>query len=1559
MQTKHLFLTAILLVFSMLVVAEPVDPMRALEVAEQFAPQQAKGKGIKSKTAPEQSYEIVYTHRMPNSDCAAFYVVKLGEKGFVIISADDVANPILGYSYTNSWPTSISAQGDTLLPPQVLSYLNDMALQIETAVEKYPNLESSEEWNNVGQKAVRKSRTRKSADALPDSVGPLLTTTWGQGQYYNALCPEDAEGEDGHVPTGCVATAMAQIIHYWGQKEEIKTRGIHSYDSQYGNLRVNYDSTSYDFSNMPDALTAESTPEQIKAVAKLMYECGVAVNMEYSAWASGAQNSEVIRALVNHFRFSPEIKECLRFDYSDEEWFLALKNNLACNSPIYYSGVNDGYEGHAFICDGYNQMDYFHINFGWNGYCDGWYNLSAVSKEIGFVHIQATILPFYPKITPELYVQNNTIINISEATDLYNAFESNLVGNDIVMHFVSEDTTKQLVLDILDFRHHALLVYDGMTTNTSLKMLYPHHDYASQDKPTPVISNSNALTIVYTPLNYTEGFHLRISPESNCRTVSNIVTQIEDSTIHISWQENGESTEWLVEYGLKGFELGTGTPCIVSTNHISINQAVGIDAYEIKIQPICDTLYDDCVYSVIVNERKYWTDAVNSEPQGYYLDKQGTIHISTAEGLAWLAKLERQQDSDNFPYIYNNISIEADIDLEGYYWKPIKYWRGNIEGNGHVILNLNVVNSVDIGCEGLGMFEYFYGSVIKDIGFKNAKIKGLAMEHGGGTIAGHIMNTKVYNSYSIDCDIATQSESGTLFGSASSVEIYNCYAIGSSTSYNVASGCSGGLIGRGEIMMYNSYASVDVFKNALCWTGLLNAYAVAGIYENCYVESPTSINSFWGYISTVLELKNIAGFTKDSSGKPVVTTNISQNYNLGDIDLVTALNLGVEQYNSPMLKTWVLDSITGLPKFGDYYSVTCPNVSDIKLQNIVHNDKDAVVISWTENGEASEWEIKYLREGQNEDSAKYINTSSTQDTLRGIELGSMYKFYVRPLCDNSSVENWGEPVSFMVDKPYWDEIVTTQPEGYTIDDFGNIKITSAEGLTWLAVCSNGLHGQSMDHFERKKIEILADINLKGYRWRPIGVNNYIKDNTEGSFMGIFDGNNYKISNLYCNEENATTCGLFGYAENATILNFNLSNGHIIGDISGGVIGRATQTVICNCHFSGLVKGIETSGGLIGGANHSQLQNCSSSGDIYGDYFVGGVLGDANDVEIRNCYSIANIFQRGLEIDRFWFGGLIGQFSGNAQNCYSVGQVETVYDRFDKIVSGALFGLVAHQININSVYSKFTSLPWYADSYSQCDTCISNIGIFDEDEIITDGFNMDSNYPTHLLSALNAWVDANNAEGQYLHWVADTANVNGGYPILKQEPIALPKYIVTFCDEDGTILQQDTLEHGEMPEYREGIPTKDSTEQYNYTFTGWSPELSVVTGNQSYTAQYEATLNQYEIIFLNWDGEVLQSTMVDYGAMPEYFGVTPTKPEDDQYVYTFSGWEPEITIVVAYAEYTAQYDATDKVTTAIQNTQSDEVKTYKILRNNKIFIIRGDKVYSILGHVIEDWMPLGL
>mgnify|MGYP003304503240 CR=1 FL=1 len=1759
MKTKHLFLTAILLVFSMLVVAAPVDPMRALEVAEQFAPQQAKGKGIKSKTAPEQSYEIVYTHRMPNSDRAAFYVVKLGEKGFVIISADDVANPILGYSYTNSWPTSISAEGDTILPPQVLSYLNDMALQIETAIEKYPNLESSDEWNNVGQKAVRKTSARKSADALPDSVGPLLTTTWGQGQYYNALCPEDANGEDGHVPTGCVATAMAQIINYWGQKEEIKTRGIHSYDSQYGNLTVNYDSTSYDFANMPDALTAESTPEQINAVAKLMYECGVAVNMLYNTWESAAYSTDVIGASVNHFRFSPEMKECYRYDYSDDEWFLVLKNNLANNYPVYYDGTNSNNVGHAFICDGYNATGYYHFNFGWDGWANGWYNLSAMSTEIGFVYNQTALLQIHPTDSSILYGLNNTIINVSEGMDIYNIINLGEYAIDVVMHFISDDSSKQLVLDIIDFQLDMLKVYDGITTDEQylVKHLF-------DDEITPVVSTHNALTIKYTMITRTEGFHIRISPESSCRAVSNVTTQLEDSTMHVSWQENGESTEWLVEYGLKGFELGTGTQYIVSTNNISIDQAVGHDAYEIKIQPICDTLFDNCVYSVVVNERKYWSDVVDSEPKGYYLDENGVIHVSTAEGLAWISKLVENDTSSN--YLQNDILIEADIDLGGYSWFPIVNWKGKVDGKGHIISNMHIdiIDNVNRDVYSLGFFSSFNGSSIENIGFKHASIKGDKFET-AGTIAGGFNFSKICNSFSVECEILTRDQAaGGLFGSSIGSSLYNCYATGQVSSLS-RWGISGGLVGDGRVTMYNCYSSVNVSKNLIAWQGLLCAYTRnGGSYNNCYAEANSNLTTFWGHIDYELEIDNIAYFTRESNGVARIMTENSESYTLGDIDLVTALNHGVELYNSPMLKTWVLDSITGLPKFGNYYNVKYPSVSDIKVQNIVHNNEDAVVISWTENGEASEWQIKYLREGENEDSAIYVNTSLTQDTLRGIELGYVYKFYVRPLYEDNDLELWGDFATLMVDKPYWDEIVTTQPEGYIVDEFGNVKISSAEGLVWLSVCSNGLNGQSLNNYVGKIVEITTDINLQGYRWRPIG--QHLGDQQEICFKGILNGNNYTISNLYCNEIAKTygPSGLIGMAEYATIININLSDCFVTGPGgTGGLIGSSFKCFINNCHVTGVIRGVDGVGGLLGSGTN--VWNSSAKGQVYGDVEVGGLIGTVRDLsaQINNCYANVDVSRYEKIVNNEWLGGMIGVLEAHVNNCYTSGDVEECKNtNWEMLISGSILGLIYAKSSINGAYTNLEELQWCARNEERSDTCFSNISRFDDNGILVDGYNMDYAHPTNLLEALNAWVDANNSEGQYLHWVEDTANVNNGYPILKQEPIALPKYIITFCNDDGTILQQDTLELGTMPQYRGKIPTKESNyaklsfsgwspelhpaadnvtytaqyttiyevtfydwngevlqstmvnygempvytgitptresdaqytytfigwspeldmvtghqayyaqydatlnqyeinfydwdgtllqstmvnygeypsyesaiptreadaqytytfsgwspewdwvggnqsyyaqydatinryevafydwdgallqsewvnygewptyynsdpwresnTQYTYTFIGWSPQLDIVTGHQSYYAQYEATLNQYEITFLNWDGEVLQSTMVDYGAIPEYLGVTPTKPEDDQYVYTFSGWEPEITIVVAYAEYTAQYDATDKVTTVIENTQSDEVKTYKILRNNKIFIIRGDKVYSILGHVIEDWMPLGL
>lgn len=147
--------------------------------------------------------------------------------------------------------------------------------------------------------------------------------------------------------------------------------------------------------------------------------------------------------------------------------------------------------------------------------------------------------------------------------------------------------------------------------------------------------------------------------------------------------------------------------------------------------------------------------------------------------------------------------------------------------------------------------------------------------------------------------------------------------------------------------------------------------------------------------------------------------------------------------------------------------------------------------------------------------------------------------------------------------------------------------------------------------------------------------------------------------------------------------------------------------------------------------------------------------------------------------------------------------------------------------------------------------------------------------------------------------------------------ATPKaksYTITFVDEDGTELQSSEVAEGDTPEYTGETPTKAATAQYTYTFAGWTPEVAAVTGEATYTATYDATVNKYTVQFVNHDGSVLQTEELEYGATPEYTGETPTKAEDETYTYAFDTWTPEIVAVTGEATYTATYTATEKETT---------------------------------------------
>ena len=213
----------------------------------------------------------------------------------------------------------------------------------------------------------------------------------------------------------------------------------------------------------------------------------------------------------------------------------------------------------------------------------------------------------------------------------------------------------------------------------------------------------------------------------------------------------------------------------------------------------------------------------------------------------------------------------------------------------------------------------------------------------------------------------------------------------------------------------------------------------------------------------------------------------------------------------------------------------------------------------------------------------------------------------------------------------------------------------------------------------------------------------------------------------------------------------------------------------------------------------------------------------------------------------------------------------------------------------------------------------------------------------------------NAEEHYYYtftgWYPEIATVTGDAsytPVFVKEP---KQYTITFNNYNGRPLWTTTVPYGETPVYNGETPTRQRTQQYSYEFAGWSPELTAVSGDATYTALFDAIVNQYTVVFLNEDGTELDRQMADYGTKPEYQGETPTKEPDAEYRYEFAGWTPRIVAVFTDATYTATYTRHD-LHEGIDDVQSPCMEAQKVLRNGTFYILRGDKVYTTDGVLVE-------
>lgn len=257
----------------------------------------------------------------------------------------------------------------------------------------------------------------------PERVDPLVSAEWSQDAPYWNMCPEDA---DGRCVTGCVATALAQILY----TNRYPETGIGYRTIYYKNIPVvaNFGETIYEYDKMIDKYNNGYTEEQANAVALLMKDLGVAVNMNYSPEGSGAYSSTAAEGMRKYFGISTA-QSTGRMNYSEYQWMELIYKELSGGHPFYYGGYDTKYGGHAFVCDGYDESGRVHINWGWAGVDNGFYNVALLDPgQYSFSQDQDAVIGLYDPDAPVIDVDFLTMnIESQEAGTLRELIgESNL-----------------------------------------------------------------------------------------------------------------------------------------------------------------------------------------------------------------------------------------------------------------------------------------------------------------------------------------------------------------------------------------------------------------------------------------------------------------------------------------------------------------------------------------------------------------------------------------------------------------------------------------------------------------------------------------------------------------------------------------------------------------------------------------------------------------------------------------------------------------------------------------------------------------------------------------------------------------------------------------------------------------------------------------------------------------------------------------------------------------------------------------------------------------------------
>lgn len=276
--------------------------------------------------------------------------------GFVVLANDDAIEAVVGVSnkpYTN----------DTSINPAFQWYLRAANAAIASRIASGQGYSGA-----IAPPAP-----------LPKHVDPLIETRWQQEAPFNNDVQKDENGKPYLV--GCVAITMTQIMRYY--KYPAVGKGSNSYSMNGETLSANFSASPYQWDKMlPIYEKGKYTDEEAKAVSELMRQVGISVNMDYKPGFSSSYTMSAQNALINNFGYNPDMNRYTRNYYSEQEWMDMVYKELSEQRPIYYSGNDSKWEnGHAFVIDGYNAEGKVHVNWGWGGYQDGYFNIGILTPK--------------------------------------------------------------------------------------------------------------------------------------------------------------------------------------------------------------------------------------------------------------------------------------------------------------------------------------------------------------------------------------------------------------------------------------------------------------------------------------------------------------------------------------------------------------------------------------------------------------------------------------------------------------------------------------------------------------------------------------------------------------------------------------------------------------------------------------------------------------------------------------------------------------------------------------------------------------------------------------------------------------------------------------------------------------------------------------------------------------------------------------------------------------------------------------------------------------------------